>query len=31
MANIRFARESDLERLTAIYNDYVMNTPIRSI
>jgi phosphinothricin acetyltransferase len=28
ITNIRFARASDLERLTEIYNDYVMNTPI---
>jgi phosphinothricin acetyltransferase len=28
IANIRPARESDLERLTEIYNDYVMHTPI---
>jgi phosphinothricin acetyltransferase len=28
IANIRFARESDLERLTEIYNHYVINTPI---
>jgi phosphinothricin acetyltransferase len=28
IANIRFARESDLARLTEIYNYYVMNTPI---
>jgi phosphinothricin acetyltransferase len=28
IANIRLARESDLERLTEIYNYYVMNTPI---
>jgi phosphinothricin acetyltransferase len=28
IANIRFARASELERLTEIYNYYVMNTPI---
>jgi phosphinothricin acetyltransferase len=28
IANIRSARESDLERLTQIYNYYVINTPI---
>src|SRR4029450_9625785 len=28
IATIRFARASDLERLTEIYNYYVMNTPI---
>jgi phosphinothricin acetyltransferase len=28
IANIRFARESDLERLTEIYNYYVIHTPI---
>jgi phosphinothricin acetyltransferase len=28
IANIRPARESDLERLTEIYNYYVMHTPI---
>jgi phosphinothricin acetyltransferase len=28
IANIRLARESDLERLTEIYNYYVINTPI---
>jgi len=28
IANIRFARESDLGRLTQIYNYYVINTPI---
>jgi L-amino acid N-acyltransferase YncA len=28
IATIRFARESDLERLTEIYNYYVMHTPI---
>jgi phosphinothricin acetyltransferase len=28
MANIRLGRESDLERLTEIYNYYVIHTPI---
>jgi hypothetical protein len=28
IANIRLARASDLERLTEIYNYYVINTPI---
>jgi phosphinothricin acetyltransferase len=28
IATIRFARASDLERLTEIYNYYVMHTPM---